>query len=60
MDDLGHGDLGYLGHPTSASPAIDSLARDAVELAQFYTASAVRSAVQCSVTECSAVQCTAV
>jgi len=43
VDDLGHGDLGYLGHPTSSSPHIDQLARDSVQLTQFYTASAVCS-----------------
>ena len=28
----------YLGHPTSSSPNIDQLARDSVQLTQFYTA----------------------
>ena len=27
----------YLGHPTSSSPNIDQLARDSVQLDQFYT-----------------------
>jgi len=43
VDDLGHGDLGYLGHPTSSSPNIDTLARDSLQFTQFYTASAVCS-----------------
>merc|ERR1719339_564828 len=43
VDDLGHGDLGYLGHPTSSSPNIDMLARDSLQFTQFYTASAVCS-----------------
>ena len=27
VDDLGYGDLGYTGHPTTHSPNVDSLAR---------------------------------
>ena len=28
VDDLGYGDLGYTGHPTTASPHVDALARE--------------------------------
>jgi len=41
VDDLGYGDLGFTGHPTSSSPNIDSLAKESVELTQFYTSSAL-------------------
>ena len=27
VDDLGYGDLGYTGHPTTSSPNVDALAR---------------------------------
>ena len=36
VDDLGWGDLGYTGHPTTASPHLDHLARNGKVLTQFY------------------------
>ena len=36
VDDLGWGDLGYTGHPTTASPHVDQLARNGKVLTQFY------------------------
>ena len=42
-DDLGFGDLGYSGHPTSFSPNIDTLAENGKYFTQFYTASPVCS-----------------
>ena len=42
-DDLGYGDLGVTGHPTSRTPAIDQLARTGLRLTSFYTASPVCS-----------------
>ena len=39
VDDLGHGDLGYTGHPTTASPNIDRMARGGQVLTQFYAGS---------------------
>ena len=38
-DDVGWGDLGSYGHPTSSTPALDQLAREGVRLTQWYTAS---------------------
>ena len=38
-DDLGWGDLGSYGHPTSSTPALDQLAQTGLRLSQFYTAS---------------------
>ena len=42
-DDLGYGDLGVTGHPTSRTPAIDQLAATGLRLTSFYTASPVCS-----------------
>ena len=42
-DDLGYGDLGAYGHPTSSTPNLDQLARDGLVLTQFYSASPVCS-----------------
>jgi hypothetical protein len=42
-DDLGYGDLGVTGHPTSRTPAIDKLAQTGLRLTSFYTASPVCS-----------------
>ena len=42
-DDLGYGDLGVTGHPTSSSPRIDALASSGLRLTSFYTASPVCS-----------------
>ena len=36
VDDLGWGDLGYTGHPTTTSPHVDQLARNGKVLTQFY------------------------
>ena len=41
VDDLGYGDLGYTGHPTTSSPNIDSLARSGRMFTQFYSGSSV-------------------
>ena len=42
-DDLGYGDLGVAGHPTSRTPSIDRLAQTGLRLTSFYTASPVCS-----------------
>ncbi len=42
-DDLGYGDLGAYGHPTSSTPNLDQLAKDGLLLTQFYSASPVCS-----------------
>jgi arylsulfatase A len=42
-DDLGYGDLGVSGHPTSSTPNIDSLAHGGLRMTSFYTASPVCS-----------------
>ena len=42
-DDLGFGDLGSYGHPTSLTPNIDRLATDGMRFTQFYSASPVCS-----------------
>ena len=42
-DDLGYGDLGVSGHPTSLTPSIDSLALGGLRLTSFYAASVVCS-----------------
>ena len=42
-DDLGYGDLGAYGHPTSSTPNLDQLAREGLVLTQFYSASPVCS-----------------
>ena len=42
-DDLGYGDIGAYGHPTSTTPNLDMLAREGLLFTQFYTASPVCS-----------------
>ena len=42
-DDLGYGDLGIYGHPTSNTPNIDKLAETSLDLRSFYVASPVCS-----------------
>eukprot|EP00051_Salpingoeca_urceolata_P016215 m.214159 g.214159 ORF g.214159 m.214159 type:complete len:637 (+) comp18617_c0_seq7:1578-3488(+) len=42
-DDLGFGDLNSFGHPTSRTPAIDSLAHTGAKLVQYYSAAAICS-----------------
>ncbi|XP_047735558.1 arylsulfatase A-like [Hyalella azteca] len=43
VDDLGYGDLGISGHPTSRSPAIDRLASQSKIFTHFYVTSPVCS-----------------
>ena len=40
---LGYGDLGVYGHPTSHTPNLDQLASEGLRFTQFYTASPVCS-----------------
>ena len=42
-DDLGYGDLGYLGHPTTPTPHIDRLARRGRPLSQYYSGASICS-----------------
>ena len=42
-DDLGYGDLGFYGHPTSTTPNLDALGEAGLVFTQFYTASPVCS-----------------
>ncbi|XP_065181771.1 arylsulfatase A-like isoform X1 [Sycon ciliatum] len=42
-DDLGYGDLGCYGHPTSHSPNLDKMAAEGLRFTQFYSASPVCS-----------------
>ena len=42
-DDLGFGDLGAYGHPTSKTPNLDKLSRNSLNLKQFYVTSPVCS-----------------
>ena len=42
-DDLGYGDLGFSGHPTSFTPNLDILAASSLYLTNFYVASPVCS-----------------
>ena len=42
-DDLGYGDLGAYGHPTSNTPNLNKLAKEGLVLTQFYSASPVCS-----------------
>jgi len=43
VDDLGFGDLGISGHPTSQTPNIDRLAMNGKYFTQFYVTSPVCS-----------------
>lgn len=40
-DDLGYGDVGCFGHPTTATPNIDRMAREGQKWTNFYAASSV-------------------
>ena len=42
-DDMGSGDLGISGHPTSLTPNLDKLAASSLHLTSFYVASPVCS-----------------
>ncbi|XP_077990518.1 uncharacterized protein LOC144444838 [Glandiceps talaboti] len=42
-DDVGYGDLGCYGHPTSSTPNLDKLASDGLLFTQFYVGSPVCS-----------------
>ncbi|KAI4879982.1 hypothetical protein NFI96_008099 [Prochilodus magdalenae] len=42
-DDLGYGDLGYSGHPTSLTPNLDQLAAKGLRFTDFYATSPVCS-----------------
>ena len=44
-DDLGYGDIGAYGHPTSITPNLDMLAMEGFLSTQFYTASWSRAAL---------------
>lgn len=38
VDDLGYGDTGFTGHPTTHTPALDRLASTGKRLTQWYSA----------------------
>lgn len=40
-DDLGYGDLGSYGHPTSTTPNLDQLAAGGLRFTDFYVAASV-------------------
>lgn len=42
-DDIGYGDLGSFGNPTSVTPALDKMAADGAKLAQYYSAASICS-----------------
>lgn len=42
-DDLGFGDLGIYGHPTSATPNLDRMAAEGLRFTDFYSSSSVCS-----------------
>jgi arylsulfatase A len=44
VDDLGYGDLGFTGHPTSQTPNLDKLAHGGKRLSTWYTAAPLCSA----------------
>jgi len=44
IDDLGYGDMGYTGHPTTRTPNIDRLAYNGRVLSTWYSASPVCTA----------------
>lgn len=48
-DDLGYGDVGYLGHPVLQTPTIDEMAAGGLRLDRFYSASPVCSPTRASV-----------
>lgn len=42
-DDMGYGDLGVYGHPTSHTPNLDAMAAKGLRFTNFYTTGAVCS-----------------
>jgi arylsulfatase A len=48
VDDLGYGDLGFTGHPTTKTPNLDKLAKNGKILSNFYSAYPVCSASRAS------------
>jgi arylsulfatase A-like enzyme len=44
VDDLGYGDTGFTGHPTTSTPNLDRLAYEGKRLSTWYSAAAVCSA----------------
>ena len=48
VDDLGYGDVGFNGHPTTHTPTIDSLARNGKVLTTWYSACPVCSCSRAS------------
>ena len=42
-DDIGYGDLGSFGNPTSETPALDAMAADGAKLVQYYSAASICS-----------------
>ena len=42
-DDIGYGDLGCFGNPTSETPALDAMAADGAKLVQYYSAASICS-----------------
>jgi arylsulfatase A len=38
VDDLGYGDLGFTGHPSTSTPALDRLASLGMRLTSWYSA----------------------
>ena len=42
-DDIGYGDLGSFGNPTSETPALDTMASDGAKLVQYYSAACICS-----------------
>ena len=42
-DDIGYGDLGAFGNPTSETPALDTMAADGAKLVQYYSAACICS-----------------
>ena len=42
-DDIGYGDLGAFGAPTSVTPALDAMAAEGAKLTQYYSAASICS-----------------
>ena len=40
-DDIGYGDLGAYGNPTSETPGLDQMAADGAKLLQYYSAASI-------------------
>lgn len=51
-DDLGYGDLGFSGHPTSLTPNLDHLAAHGLRFTDFYSTSPVCSPSRCVMPAC--------